>query len=629
MPMLVFKKIRKANTLHLFAIFLICIFYLKYSNNFEVFEGGRDNYAHYFISKYSWQYPYLLLDHWGKPIFTLLSSFFAQFGIKGIIFFNCILGGLTAFITYRISYLYVNRIALITIFFLLFSPIFMVLMMSAMTEVLAAFILIIGLYLFQRDKYHLGASLFSSIVLVRTEMFVIMPFLALFLIIRSQKSSILFLGLFPLIYTVIGGIYYEDILWLFTKIPYLNPSESYGKGSILHYILNFHILLGWPFLVALSVGIVSTFILFKDRSILHSRTASLLALVTVLWIAITAAHSYAYYTGGKASLGLLRVLGPVIPLMCITASIGVYQIYKILNSVSFLKNRQWIVSMLLILGIMIQLIQPWNMLPIPYRFDEKEKTMIAALNWVKSNTNRNLKIRYFDMFVPFYLQLNPFDENLCIEGFQEKNNPGLEISHRDLIIYDTRFGANEGGIDPKNILENNNLLLVNFFEPILPEFTLNELEYRVFILRKNKSLLSQNKQILDSLKSFKYSTRKQVFDTREITIQGDEEFYLVFEDSVSKLDINFKPNILYIEIGDFRILKSIEGLDFCISFESNDSIKDFKSIPLQKILKRGSFEFYLNGIEVEYIKFFLWNTTHQKHDCHLKGIKAFLVEKIY
>src|ERR1700751_4484090 len=51
-------------------------------------HGGGDCYAHYKIAHYAFKYPRLFLDLWGKPVFTLLSSPFAQFGFIGIKIFN-------------------------------------------------------------------------------------------------------------------------------------------------------------------------------------------------------------------------------------------------------------------------------------------------------------------------------------------------------------------------------------------------------------------------------------------------------------------------------------------------------------------------------------------------------------
>ena len=55
-------------------------------------EGG-DSIQHYQIARYSWSDPELLLHHWGKPLFTLFASPFAQLGHWGMSLFNacCVL----------------------------------------------------------------------------------------------------------------------------------------------------------------------------------------------------------------------------------------------------------------------------------------------------------------------------------------------------------------------------------------------------------------------------------------------------------------------------------------------------------------------------------------------------------
>jgi len=40
----------------------------------EGYIGDADSLTHYKFSRYSWLYPEFLLHHWGKPVFTLLSS---------------------------------------------------------------------------------------------------------------------------------------------------------------------------------------------------------------------------------------------------------------------------------------------------------------------------------------------------------------------------------------------------------------------------------------------------------------------------------------------------------------------------------------------------------------------------
>ena len=53
--------------------------------------GGADNYAHFNISRWAFRYPSLFLDHWGKPLYTILAVPFAQFGFVAVRILNSVL----------------------------------------------------------------------------------------------------------------------------------------------------------------------------------------------------------------------------------------------------------------------------------------------------------------------------------------------------------------------------------------------------------------------------------------------------------------------------------------------------------------------------------------------------------
>ena len=67
--------------------FITVVFiYLKSDSPYDTGDGI----VHYQIARYSWKYPHLLLDLWGKPFFTLIASPFAQFGLKGMYVFQAL-----------------------------------------------------------------------------------------------------------------------------------------------------------------------------------------------------------------------------------------------------------------------------------------------------------------------------------------------------------------------------------------------------------------------------------------------------------------------------------------------------------------------------------------------------------
>ena len=115
---------------HFFFIILLILsagilIYFSYYNEFC--EGGPDNTWHYYFSKYALTYPDFFLHHWGKPLFILLSTWFAQFGFFGIKIFNVLCGILSTIVAYKIlSHLKVSFKWIIAPL-LLFSPLLSIL----------------------------------------------------------------------------------------------------------------------------------------------------------------------------------------------------------------------------------------------------------------------------------------------------------------------------------------------------------------------------------------------------------------------------------------------------------------------------------------------------------------------
>jgi hypothetical protein len=73
--------------LKVLTLFFCCCWFIYNFSKSDIPADAGDGIMHYYISNASWQNPSLFLDHWGKPLFILLSSPFSQFGFAGIVFF--------------------------------------------------------------------------------------------------------------------------------------------------------------------------------------------------------------------------------------------------------------------------------------------------------------------------------------------------------------------------------------------------------------------------------------------------------------------------------------------------------------------------------------------------------------
>ncbi|MGV3599171.1 MAG: hypothetical protein ACO1PI_15000, partial [Bacteroidota bacterium] len=115
-------------------------------------EGGEDSFQHYLIARYAFIHPENFLDHWGKPLHTLLLSPFAQWGFTGAKLYNCLAGIVTAWFTYKTADRLGLKTAMASVILLLFAPLYFLELNSALTEVTFSMVLAAGIYFMVADK---------------------------------------------------------------------------------------------------------------------------------------------------------------------------------------------------------------------------------------------------------------------------------------------------------------------------------------------------------------------------------------------------------------------------------------------------------------------------------------------
>jgi len=130
---------------------LVYFTYLSLASNAS--EGGGDAIVHYRIARYSWRYPELFMDMWGKPVFTALSSLFAQLGFNNMKIFNVLVAVTTGILGFGILKRSGSPLSGLYFLLLFFTPIYFVLIPSTLTEPLFGLCLMTGIYLFQRNRY--------------------------------------------------------------------------------------------------------------------------------------------------------------------------------------------------------------------------------------------------------------------------------------------------------------------------------------------------------------------------------------------------------------------------------------------------------------------------------------------
>lgn len=456
-------------------LFIFFWFLVLYS---EAAEGGADNYAHFRLARYAFKYPHFFLDHWGKPLFTIISSPFAQLGFKGIQFFNVFAGLLTAFF----AYLTVRKLDYINpwlaIFFICFTPIYFILMLSGLTEILFSLVLILAIYLFFDKKYVTSSVVISFIIFSRTEGFIILPLFLIAFILEKKFKALPFLLTGFIFFSILGYFILDDFWWFITQNPYTGAKDIYGSGKLTYFIDNTKRINGIPLAILAGFGLVSYIYDFIRLSKKRKQVVLEIILIFLVYLGYLAAHSVAWWKGVGGSLGLIRVMAAVMPLAAIIGLRGFNFIFDFLKFNQFVQLGFKTIILVLIIKL------PFDFYKVPVKRDGREKVIYQAASWVKSNNLDTNKIYYYDLYFIHQLKMNPFDQEKCSEKIPDVSSPGINMPEGSILQWDAHFGPNEGHLPLDSLLNNPKFKLLRKFNPEKPFNVLNGYNYEVFIFQR-------------------------------------------------------------------------------------------------------------------------------------------------
>lgn len=412
--------------------------------NFNGTGQEADSINHFLFAKYAPTNLALYFDHWAKPTFTLLASPFAQFGFIGIKVFNIICAFGASYFTFKIAQRLELKLPILAPFFYFIFPISFTTTFSGLTEPLCALVLTTSIYLFQQNKMLSCALLLSFTPFIRSEGLILIGIFGLFFLAQKNWKAIIYLFFGHVLYTAIGFLSGQELLWVFTKIPYAQLSSHYGSGGLFHFAEKLNYLMGIPLLVLFILGWIRILATKQLRSQAH-------LLLYGLFLAFFIAHSLFWYLEVFNSMGLKRVFAAVTPLMAIIALIGLNSIEKLPQK----KLRVGLYSVVLLIIVVFPFTKnpaaiEWNDLNLT-EAQENAKEVAQFIEASELNFNRFI---YTDPYLSQALEINPFEPTsyqiLAPEVL-------LLLKKEDIIIWDSWHSVVDYGVTEKQ-LKNLNLI---------------------------------------------------------------------------------------------------------------------------------------------------------------------------
>jgi hypothetical protein len=405
-------------------VFILLLFFVFTSTG--IYDKG-DGVMHYLIAHYSFQHPELFLHHWGKPLYTLLSSPFAYFGYKGSMVFNISCLCASAWFAWKIAERLKIPFAFLVAPLCIFAPIALPVSLSGLTEPLFALILTSGVYFSVQGKFGIAAIIISFLPFARTEGFFLAVFFGMYYLLRRDFWAASFLTIGTILYSFIGYFHYHDLLWVIHENPYTGAEEIYGHGNFWHFISLNEFIWGWALTGLLVCGML--FYLFAHKlKISISKAESILILGTFLVFLIL--HSVFWWKGLFGSLGLHRVMAATIPLAVLIGLRGLQLIFV------FVKKNSARISFVLLI-IAAQVFNTVMQHPLPLRPDKTQQTIAESTTWLRTQNKISSKIDAAFPYVAMACDKDMFDKKQWgdLWGITDRK----DFEKGELIIWDSHF----------------------------------------------------------------------------------------------------------------------------------------------------------------------------------------------
>ena len=466
------------------------IYFLSISIPTNYTSDTGDGIQHYMLARFAYLYPHLFLDLWGKPVFNVLASPFAQFGIQGIHFFNLVCSLLCCRVCFSIAAVLGLRFGWLLVLLICFSPIYFLEIPSGLTEPLFCLTMVLSVYLLLKKDYVFAAALVSFLPYTRQEGYLMLPIFGLFLVLNKHVRAMPFLLLATVLLSVVGSFYHKDLFWLFHQNPYKDASNVYGHGELLHFVNNTKLTFGLAQAPFLLIGLLFLgFKLIKNKfKWLYGKAKNeaqeqlqIEVLVVAGYVVVFfVCHSVWWWQGWFASLGLLRVMACVVPLVALLVLRGLNVLLDLMPQ--RLKFLEWVLALMLAFLVVIT---PFKQYYYPLVLGGEEQTIAKASDYIKNNQILYSKVYFSHPFFVLLNDIDPFDTQKSDYCWSiDKENPEKTVKKGEIVVYDTHYAPNDMGLKLELLTQNPNFELLQKFVPQEPFVVLGGYNYEVYIFRK-------------------------------------------------------------------------------------------------------------------------------------------------
>lgn len=300
--------------------FSTAFLYFLYSKAADGFYQ-QDEAAHFISMLEFWHNPNGVLSNWAKPGYKLIYAFPALLGANFVSLFNCLLAAFSCFFAYKVAEKAGSKIAILAFAATALQPLWINLAFRNYSELLTSFLLILGVYFFQKQKFALSALAVSYVAFIRQETYVILGIYGLYLLWKRQFVPAFLLATFPLFQNFWGMTTNGDPLYLLHQITKQGGeiASAYPRQGFDHYFLMSVTIFGGT-VVTLFLAYLASIFLAKKQPVYE------ILLPCLIYFLLHSIFNLKSFEIGPAGGGNLRYMLVISPLLAILATLAVEQI---------------------------------------------------------------------------------------------------------------------------------------------------------------------------------------------------------------------------------------------------------------------------------------------------------------
>jgi hypothetical protein len=324
----------------------------------------------------------------------------------------------------------------------------------------------------------------------------------------------------------------------------------YGSGELLHFVKNSNYIFGIPLSILILIGLVFWSFEIIGKFQIRNESFILFIIIAGSWMAYFSAHSFVWWQG-LSSLGLIRVIGGVIPLAALTGTKGIQFIFE------KVKNSK-IAVIILSFVVIAQIFMFYNQNKVPTKAGPIENLIVESTEFVKKEYPER-KIYYFNTEFPFSFKIDPYDQTKSNWGVGDKIQPSNSMDYGDILIWDAHFGPNEGRVQLESVENDPFLERIKSFYPLEKVTVLGGYDYSIQVFEKTKT--KSKGANFETSKVEKVLSFENISDPHVVEVDGKKVWRMAESDDYSPNLLVLAGEIVQAEVINFYISLQFHGID--------------------------------------------------------------------